>query len=147
VTIEEFTRLVEEARSLQPHVEYGTDPPATDEQLATAERELGVRLPPEYRAFAKRFGGGEFGFEDVFSVADGEWNLVNRNRALSLGAFIAISPNGTGDHYGFVCEGGECRRTVSFFDHETDTIDDPAICMPYEDFFAFLCDVALDVEA
>jgi hypothetical protein len=146
LTFEDFERLVGQAESEQPEYDYGTDPPATDEQVTAAEEALGVKLPPEYIQFVKRYGGGEFGLGTVYSVDDGEFNIVERNREyyLPFPGFVAISPNDMGDYWGVECDGGRCSSTVRFLDHETESLAGEDVAEPYDDLFEFLRDTALD---
>ena len=144
MTFDEFQRLVARAQALDPDYDYGTDPPASEEGNAAAQKALGVRFPPEYVQFVAQYGGGEFALSDVVSVTDGEWNIVDRNRELAIEKFVAISPNGTGDYHGFECVGERCESTVRFFDHETNSLAGSDIATPYDDLFEFLRDDALD---
>lgn len=60
--------------------------PATEEQIAAAERRLGVRLPPSYRAFLKVSNGWHYpnrfvarlaGTEEIGFTKDVDPNLIN----------------------------------------------------------------------
>ena len=145
MTFEEFQHLVEEARAQDRNYAYGTEPPATAEQVAAAEKALGVRFPSEYVQFVRRYGGGEFGLGAVYSVADGEWNVVDRNGEyyLPFPGFVAIAPNYMGDYYGFLHDGRRCESAVRFLDHETESLLGPDV-EPYEDLFEFVRATALD---
>lgn len=60
------------------------DPPATDEQISIVERELRLKLSSSYRAFLREFGGGVFGFTNVFSVnPKGEYYLPRQKEEAS----------------------------------------------------------------
>ncbi|MDG6109297.1 SMI1/KNR4 family protein [Dactylosporangium aurantiacum] len=41
---------------------------ATAEQIAAVERAMGVVLPAQYTAFMRRYGGGIFGFVELFPI-------------------------------------------------------------------------------
>jgi hypothetical protein len=41
---------------------------ATPHELGEVERHLGVTLPAKYKSFMLRYGGGMFGFIDLFPV-------------------------------------------------------------------------------
>lgn len=124
MTFSEFSDLVTELKTARPiWFSLESDPPATEEELSTAEFQLGVKLPDAFRQFAKMFGGGFFAFGNVFSVrSDSEWSIVSRNQHSDLTQFLAVSDNGVGDEYGFRVENGKCRDEVVSYDHETNTI-------------------------
>lgn len=135
--------LVNDARARTP-VLFGLDgdPPAVDADILEAEALLGVEFPVEYKIFVKEFGGGYFGYTNVFSpTTSGYWSIVERNRLAgeNSGDFLAFSDNGVGDYYGFVVEDGVCSKTVYFFDHETSDISESG----YADLFDYLADVGL----
>ncbi|MFI7335826.1 SMI1/KNR4 family protein [Micromonospora aurantiaca (nom. illeg.)] len=41
---------------------------ATAEDTAAAEQALGATLPEQYKAFMRRYGGGQFGFLDLLPI-------------------------------------------------------------------------------
>ena len=41
---------------------------ATDDEVAGVEQQLGVTLPAKYKDFMMRYGGGMFGFVDLFPI-------------------------------------------------------------------------------
>ena len=57
-------------------------PPASEEQIAAAEAQLGMTLPPSYKAFLRvtnglpviRYGAGRGGIEHLYVVADIGWH-------------------------------------------------------------------------
>lgn len=131
---EEFNALVEKAKENHPRwFELERDGPASDQEIAEAERLLGVELPDEYRSFLRDHGGGYFAFAFVFGVAaTSDWFVVEKNRARAS-AFLAISDPGTGDVYGFcLTDEHRCSREISVLDHETNTIKEAAYADLYE---------------
>jgi antitoxin YobK len=42
---------------------------ATAREIASVERDMGVALPGKYKSFMMRYGGGAFGFVELFPVA------------------------------------------------------------------------------
>jgi hypothetical protein len=66
-----------------------TKPPATEEQIAALEAQLGKPLPPSYRAFLALWNGASFGFgggADILGTADHArphiQNTINDKRTL-----------------------------------------------------------------
>lgn len=68
----EFEGLAEPLRrkSAAQQAEYGLllveGHTATAEEIARVEREMAVALPDKYKAFMMRYGGGMFGFVELF---------------------------------------------------------------------------------
>lgn len=55
--LDELLARLSELAAREPHrVVFG--PPATEQEIAAAEAEMGVPLPPSYRRFLQRFNGG-----------------------------------------------------------------------------------------
>ena len=139
---EHLKLLVDAAKQRNP-AWFGleTDPPASEEEISTAETVLGARFPPSYRRFLAEYGGGYFAFANVFSVrADSEWSVVERNRALAVSGFVAISDNEAGDVYGFEVVDGRCRPQIVLREHD----EEGALkATPFADLTEFLAKVAL----
>ena len=144
MNVEEFSSIVAQIRSSHP-VWFGleSDRLASDEDIRHVEGELSVRLPPQYVEFLKRYGGGYFGFTNVFSAdRTSDWYLGRRKSdiALQRGRFLGISDNGVGDYYGFLIGGeGDAAGLIKFWDHETGRLEDT----PYGDLFSYLLTVGL----
>jgi hypothetical protein len=122
MTFDEFRALVAQTKSRHP-VWFGLemDRAAADAELQDLERQLGVRLPEEYRRFVQEYGGGYFALANVFSAQPGSsWNLldINRREKLLGTGFVAVADNGAGDLYGFQCIEGVCHPEVWIHDHE-----------------------------
>jgi hypothetical protein len=80
------------------------------------ERQLGALLPDQYKTFMMRYGGGMFGFVELFPIGhrpDAAEDLVSVNRdEFPDGSFLAVAPVGTGDHWGFPVDAGRCADEV-----------------------------------
>ena len=116
--IAEFIPIVEKIMLERP-VWFGleSDRVGTEDDLRLAESQLGVRLPESYREFVARFGGGYFAFGNVFSVdPSSEWYIVDRNKGIERGNFVAVSDNGVGDLYGFEDCDGVCNEKLVMLD-------------------------------
>jgi hypothetical protein len=89
---------------------------ATVEEIAEVERQMGVTLPAKYKTFMTRYGGGMFGFVDLFPIAD---LLSVNDHEFPDRTFVAVAPVGTGDHWGFPVTNGLCDNEVWFHLHES----------------------------
>jgi antitoxin YobK len=96
---------------------------ATVDEVADVEQQLGVNLPEKDKAFMMRYGGGQFGFVDLFPIVTsssgyGENPMSVNDRQFPERTFIAVAPVGTGDHWGFPVVDGRCRDEVWFTFHD-----------------------------
>jgi antitoxin YobK len=96
-----------------------SDCPASERQIHTLERALGVQLPPTYRSFLMEYGGGAFGLTNVFS-ADPEsdyYSLLRNADAIPLipANFIAFSDDFCGGWYVLGFSGGIADEDVFYW--------------------------------
>ncbi|MFI6662809.1 SMI1/KNR4 family protein [Streptomyces sp. NPDC050523] len=138
-------RAARESRNLPEGFQLFDLRVASEADLQHVERELHVSLPGKYREFMLRHGGGQFLFLDLLPASSGdsyEEDLIRVNGGgLDSSRFIAVSPVGTGDWWGFSVVDGNCLDQVDFMDHE-----DGSISFAYPDFLEFLSRKGLQVE-
>ncbi|MCX3058377.1 SMI1/KNR4 family protein [Streptomyces beihaiensis] len=139
----EFETLLEQVRSTHPFWFEGFEGwRASEEEIADIEANFRVVLPVSYRRFMATVGGGGFGFLDIFPLGPRQGSVedfqsVNSERWWDAD-FVAFSPVGTGDLWGFMVENGACLDRVTFLDHETGEV------MPEnQEFLEFLVSKAL----
>ena len=84
---------------------FNMNPPATEEEIAGAERELGVCLPADYRAFLLRANGGEgfIGFPYVILFGIGQVPELNIGYEVNeyVPGYLLFGSNGGGEAFGF----------------------------------------------
>ncbi len=121
----DFKKLVEKNKAENPeawrvHEELVLgDAPATEDDIARVEAELKAKLPQDYVAFLKEYGGGLFGTDVYSAKADSNFYIVDRQLPSDyVQNFVAVSPNGCGDEYGFRVVDGQCQPELLFCDHE-----------------------------
>ena len=116
----------------------------SEEQLAQTEKELGAKLPHEYREAMKLDNGGEASTEEddweIYPIKDtSDRKRLSRtcNHILSetesckgFGNFpdeaITIASNGLGDQMVFIKESGRFQNTVFLWLHETGELQELA---------------------
>ncbi|MFJ6390133.1 SMI1/KNR4 family protein [Streptomyces sp. NPDC091972] len=120
----EFATLLEQVRSDHPFW-FGNFKGwrASEEEIVEIEANFRVVFPVAYRRFMATVGGGEFGFLDIFPLSQRQGSVedfqsVNSERWWDDN-FLAFSPVGTGDLWGFMVEDGVCLDRVTLLDHET----------------------------
>ncbi|NGZ77919.1 SMI1/KNR4 family protein [Saccharibacillus alkalitolerans] len=141
---DEFLEIVAQLKQSNPiWFELDSDPPATKNDIKTAERQLNIIFPEEYKMFIQTFGGGYFAFTVIYSVSvKEEWSLVNQNKLLDLldkQQFLAISDNQAGDYYGYKIEKGVSKNTIYVYDHEDQKIRKTK----YQNLYEYLVEVGL----
>ena len=96
-----------------------SDPAATPEMLKAAQAALGVKFPESYVAFLSEYGGGIFGFENVFSVEkSSEFFVVNCNKAARQYMprdLLAFSDDFCGGHFVFSVTDGVAADQVRYW--------------------------------
>ncbi len=111
---------------------------ATPAEITAVELELAVALPDKYKDFMTRYGGGIFGFVQLFplvpapSAAD-DLRTAN-DQEFPDRDFVAVAPVGTGDHWGFPVVDGRCSDQAWFHFH--DTGDDELVAADFLEFVA-----------
>jgi antitoxin YobK len=96
---------------------------ATADEIASVEHQMGVILPEKYKAFMMRYGGGVFGFVELFPIVTQSEEHGNDLRTINDqefpdSTFVAVAPVGTGDHWGFPVTDGRCHEQVWFRFHD-----------------------------
>lgn len=96
---------------------------ATLDEVTDLEHQIGVVLPEQYKTFMMRYGGGTFGFVELFPITchpeDALQDLGSLNREeFPDRSFVAVAPVGTGDHWGFPLTDGRCHDEVWFHVHD-----------------------------
>lgn len=101
----EFKEIDAAMRAERPKVFQLTQPDttATEASLTEVEEKLRLQLPMDYREFLKVYGGGDFGFINIFSADPmSEWYLPERQNAASAflpESLLAFSDDFSGGYY------------------------------------------------
>lgn len=107
--------------------------PSPDE-IEDTQRTLGIALPEKYKAFVAEYGGGYFGFANIYSLDEqSDFYLLKHNTAPAKG-FLRIADNGCGDYYLLRIEGGKCLDRVYFCEHDEAAVSETE----YEDILEYL---------
>ncbi len=144
MTLDEFAAILEVARNdkflfpLEIIEEFNwIASPASAGEIDQVQRALDVQLPEDYTTFLKKYGGGVFGQVDIFTVdvSHNSYILIDQPRFAEGREFIAVSPNGCGDYYGYRVVDGKCQDKVMFWDHEIGGLIEPT---EFNDIFEFI---------
>ena len=105
MTLEEFRQIHKRYQREKPKLFLLATPDrtATEAQLEEIEGELGVKLPAQLREFSTDFGGGTFGFANVFSAdPGGEFYLPEKQKEAAEylpPGLLAFSDDFAGGYY------------------------------------------------
>ena len=109
---------------------------ATEEQIASFEKENDIKFPSKYREWLLFSDGGECYFPagvQFYGVVHKPLLIVESDNRPN-DRYIVIGALASGDPV--LCE--KAGEKISVYDNETGTIDDELV---YDDFFAFLNDL------
>jgi len=105
ISYDEVERLIDSS----PLVHFGNAADVVaDEWLDRAEKQLGVPFPPSYKWWLKKYGGGDIGGEEIYSVygldfenvVGGDIVFMNTDRKLPMHR-MAISDTGVDEEFYF----------------------------------------------
>uniref|UniRef100_UPI00405700C9 SMI1/KNR4 family protein n=1 Tax=Agathobacter sp. TaxID=2021311 RepID=UPI00405700C9 len=140
MNFDNFNTVVEECRAKKP-ILFGLehDKILCAEEIEQFEKTVHITLPEKYKEFIMNYGGGYFGYANIYSLdIDSNFYLLKHNN-LPFDKYVRIADNGCGDYYVLCIENGKCLDPLFFYDHESDK----AIPTEYEDVFEYLVKVGL----
>lgn len=121
----------------------GQDVVCSTEQIKAVERILQIELPEKYLKFLQDFGGGYFGYANVYSLDPRSQFYLLAHNVVPIEEYIRIADNGCGDYYLLKVKNKKCFDQVFFFEHDTATICDT----DYVDILDYLVRVGLRAES
>jgi hypothetical protein len=121
-----------------------SDRPSNDSDIESVERILRVKLPLKLKEFFKEFGGGDFGFETIYSATPGsDWYLPRKAEfayRIMPKKYLPISDNGAGGYYVLKIENGVVGDEVYYFDSDDGSVQP----MGYADLLEFISKYAYE---
>lgn len=135
-----FNAIVEECMAKKP-ILFGLehDKDLSAEEIGRFENTVHIILPDKYKEFIASYGGGYFGYVNIYSLdEDSDFYLLDHND-LPFDKYVRIADNGCGDYYVLCIENGKCLEPLFFYDHESGSV----IQTEYMDIFEYLVKVGL----
>ncbi|MBQ1991487.1 MAG: SMI1/KNR4 family protein [Clostridia bacterium] len=135
-----FAEIVNDYKCKNP-ILFGLEPDRIPrvEEVEEFEKILSVELSLKYKKFLLSFGGGYFGFANIYSLdKESDFYLLNYND-IPVEKYLRISDNGCGDYYMLQIDNQKCLEQLFFYDHETNSIS----ITEYSDIFEYLAYVGL----
>lgn len=138
--IREFNEIVGNVKIKNPILfGLGHDTIPSENDIIEYEKQNNVQLTEKYKQFLLKYGGGFFGFQNIYSLdKQSDFYIANHN-SYPLGTILNIADNGCGDYYSLKIINGICQDAIVFYDHEIDKISDTE----FSDIFEFLTNVGL----
>ena len=122
---EAFQSVVEQVKARQPLLfELERDRIPEEGEIQAFEQQCGIRLPEKYIQFLRHYGGGYFGFANLYSLDETSYFYLLAHNQAGEKEFLCVADNECGDEYGLKIEQGQCQDAVIFYDHEEKTFCD-----------------------
>lgn len=98
-----------------------------------------IQLPEKYIQFLFTYGGGYFGYANIYSFDKNSNFYLLNNNPFPLQKCLFIADNACGDYYAFCIENGKCSEAVVFYNHDDKKIYDTE----FSDILEYLVKVGL----
>lgn len=142
----EFIEIVERVKKQKPLLfGLGFDNAPDREEIVCFEEKYGIVLPDKYKRFIMEYGGGYFGFANIYSLDESSDFYImhpRNNSGNMIGGLLHIADNGCGDYYAFGITNGRCDDTVLFCEHD----GGGAVTCRYSDVLEYLVSEGLKEE-
>lgn len=135
-----FKSIVDKIKNERPllfKLEHDSIP--NPEDISEFEQFYRIQLPEKYTQFLLTYGGGYFGYANIYSFdKDSHFYLLNNNPS-PLQKYLSIADNGCGDYYAFCIENGKCSEAVVFYNHD----DKKIYTTEFSDILEYLIKIGL----
>lgn len=138
-----FNKIVADCKQRKPVLfGLGHDRILSNEEIENFENTFQIALPPKYKDFTLQYGGGYFGYANIYSLDNQSDFYIIKHNATPFEKFLRIADNGCGDYYMLRIESQNCLEQLYFFEHDTKRI----CATEYNDIFEYLIKVGLKLE-
>lgn len=120
----------------------GNDRIMSPEGIEGFEHRLQVKLPEKYKQFLLKYGGGYFGYANVYSLDEDSGFYVLNHNDMPVYNHLRIADNGCGDYYLVCIADRKCLEQLYFYDHETRDVHNTE----YADILEYLVKVGLKMD-
>ena len=116
--IKGFINFLENEMKVKPNLFLFRDnePKATIEDINNIEKILLGKLPESFIEFQMKFGGGTFGFAEIFSVCENSNFYVLNNENILEKDFFPVSDDQCGGVYCFKKNNGKFEDRIYYLD-------------------------------
>jgi SMI1 / KNR4 family. len=136
-----FNEVIKKAKAKEPLLfELEHDDIPTMENIIHLQKQYQITLPEKYIQFLLRFGGGYFGYTNIYSLDENSYFFIFNHNPAIIKDLLFIADNECGDFYAFRIQGDKCSEKIVFYDHEDNTIKDTN----FSDVFEYLVKIGLN---
>ena len=116
-----------------------TDTSPSIDKIEDFEKIYRMVLPEKYKLFIIEFGGGYFGYANIYSLDNSSNYFIMKHKSFVPNGYLPIADNGCGDFYVLKCNGEYCSDKIYYYTHDSQEITETA----YHDILEYLLDVGL----
>ena len=135
-----FNEIIEKTKIEAPilfGLEHDVIP--SEKDISKFEEQYKIQLTEKYKQFLLKYGGGLFGYANLYSLDKGSsFYLLNYND-IPLMKILFIADNGCGDYYALKVVETKCQDAILFYEHDTGILCDTK----FFDIFEYLVSVGL----
>jgi hypothetical protein len=141
VDFQTFNEVIKKVKTKKPSLfELEHDNIPEMENIINFQKQHKIILPEKYIQFLLSFGGGYFGYANIYSLdKNSSFFIFNHNPAI-IKNLLFIADNECGDYYAFRVQGDKCSEEIVFYDHEDNTIKDT----DFSDVLEYLVKIGLN---
>lgn len=135
-----FRNKVQQVKAKKPLLfALESDTPPSVDEIEHFEKSYGVALPEKYKLFISEFGGGYFGYANIYSLDKSSNYFVMKHKSFVPSSYLPIADNGCGDFYVLKCNDNYCSDRIYFYTHDSQGITETK----YLDILEYLLDIGL----
>lgn len=114
-----FEELVAKVKKENPILfELDHDEMPDEKSLEMFQIENNIKLPRKYSDFLMGFGGGYFGYTNIYSIDRKSEFYIMSNQGYVPDNYLAIADNGCGDCY-VLLKNSDCIEKIYLLEHES----------------------------
>lgn len=137
---ETFKKVIAKTKTEKPLLfELEHDNIPTMEEVITFQKQYQIVLPEKYIQFLLNFGGGYFGYANIYSLDKNSDFFISNHNPVIVKDFLFVADNGCGDNYAFRIQGSKCNEEIVFCDHEDNSVHDTG----FSDILEYLTKIGL----
>lgn len=130
VVFEELVKKVKKEKTILFELDHDEIP--DEKSLEKFQKENSIKFPRKYCDFLMGFGGGYFGFTNMYSIDKQSDFYIMSNQSCVPDNCLAIADNGCGDCY-VLLKNSDCIEKIYLFEHDSGKLYEVA-----EDILEFL---------
>ncbi len=120
-----FNKIIKRVKAKEPLLfELEHDDIPAMETIINFQKQHKIILPEKYIQFLLSFGGGYFGYANIYSLDENSYFFIFNHNPAIIKDLLFIADNECGDYYAFRVQDNKCSEEIVFYDHEDNSIKD-----------------------